>query len=610
MFGYIAFIWDETSCGQAETAQLLANLLQEGAKQWNGAFAVPGMRVFSCGQRAGSSEPYIFADNAGVLLGTAFKPLDDAAMSMPAKKSFCSDDTRQLLASSCRSLVDSCWGRYVAFAHDAASGKSWVLRDPTGGMPCYRASFRGIDLYFSSVEDCLRLGVLRFSINWESMAARVVFMLLQSRQTAINEVFEVLPGELVEINRGRVIHSFAWNPFLVARTEVIEDADFAIRELRRVAKACVHAWASCYTGILHKLSGGLDSSIVLGCLQDAPTGPSVTCLNYHSAGCDGDERDFARLAARRAGCRLLEWERQSDVRLEDMGRMERTPAPAFYLGPLQASRSEAHLAREVGAGAIFGGGGGDQLLYQAQAVFGAADYLRLKGIDRRFVSVSLDAAHLSRSSIWHVMREAIRNCAPGARFDPGEDAFRHRALVTDETIASVRNGNRFEHPLFASIGNTPPGKLWHVYGLSFPQEYYDPLGAHDDPEQVEPLISQPLVELCLRTPTYVLINGGWDRSIARQAFRPDVPLEILRRRSKGGMEENAQEILLRNVDAARELLLDGHLVKQGLLDRNRVEEVLSGRPTRIVGAMGEIFDHLGAEAWLRSWTTAAPGSFH
>lgn len=99
-----------------------------------------------------------------------------------------------------------------------------------------------------------------------------------------------------------------------------------------------------------------------------------------------------------------------------------------------------------------------------------------------------------------------------------------------------------------------------------------------------------------------MIEGGWDRSIARQAFKDDVPVEIIRRRTKGGMEESAQEILSRNLETARELLLDGFLVREGILDRYRVEEALSGRPTEVSAPLVELYDHLSVEAWLRTWS--------
>jgi asparagine synthase (glutamine-hydrolysing) len=601
VFRYIALVWDEMNRPQAQAAQLLVSRLQSSARIWSTALHVPGMHVLYADARPGSTEIHRLNGVDGVVLGTVFEPCTEFSAGALPKKNFSALESQRILASGCRALIASCWGRYVALAHDAATHKSYVLRDPNGGLPCYRACFHGIELYFSSVEDIAALGLLQFTVNWDYIAARVVFVFLHARETALNEVTEVLAGELVQIDRGASTRSFAWDPLGIARTDVIENVDFAAKELRRVALTCIRSWAACYANILHKLSGGLDSSIVLGGLQDMPSRPTLTCLNYYSAGSNSDERTYARMAANRAGVPLLEQERSSALRIEEMLSIARSAAPTFYLGPLQTSRQEARLAREIGATAYFGGAGGDQLFYQAQGILTAADYLRMHGLNRRFVAVSLDAAHLEHCSIWHVMHEAYkrRRSLPPWSARPGLAA--HRKLVADRTIATALQRGGFTHPLFESVQAVPPGKLWQAYAVSMPPEFYDPLGAPEDPEPVQPLLSQPLMELCLRIPTYVLTNSGWDRAIARQAFRGEVPREILRRRSKGGVEENTQEILTRNLATARELLLDGQLRKAGLLDPDRVAEVLSDRPTSIPGVASEVFDHLGTEAWLRLW---------
>jgi asparagine synthase (glutamine-hydrolysing) len=543
--------------------------------------------------------------SAGVILGTLFEPCKEGVDAPRRKTVFSATETDRILSTGCRSLVTDYWGRYVAFAHDASQRRSYILRDPSGGLPCLHASFRGIDLYFSSADDCASLGILDASINWEFIATRVACDNPCTRQTAINELSAVLAGEQVEIQRGRTTRSFAWNPLQVAGSNPIEDADVAALELRRLAKACTHAWAACYRGVLHSLSGGLDSSIVLGCLRDAGSRPAITCLNYHSRGCDGDERYFARLAANHAGCALLEWERDSTVRREDMLAMERSAVPRRYLDWLQVSRREARLAREIRADAIFSGGGGDELFYRTQGILGVADYLRMRGLNRRFIEVALDAAHLENCSLWHVFREALKHRRSRSRWNPCVEASDQRKLIAHHVRARARAPEGLGHPLFESVRNVPPGKLWHAFSLSAPQEHYDPCGSSENPERVQPLLSQPLVELCLRIPTYVLASKGWDRAIARQAFSEDVPREILRRRSKQGMHENMAGILKRNIDTARELLLDGHLVSERLLDRRSVEAVLSGSPIEDSDAAREILDHLSTEVWLRSWKSPA-----
>lgn len=603
MFRYVACVFDETDPAQTALAKSLSQRF--GLPEWASVLSVRGLQIFCADWRLGSSEVNILQQGRGAVLGTVFESCDEHAKTALPKKVFPASQSLQIVKSGCRHLVDHGWGRYVAFAHDESLQKSYVLRDPTGGLPCYRMPLGGLHIIFSNVEDIVGLGIATPSVDPEYIAARAVLVFMHGRSTALREVTEVLPGEHLEFHHGILKQSFAWDPLQIARTDILEDADVASIELRRVAKSCIHSWAACYDSILHRLSGGLDSSIVLGCLQDAPTHPALTCLNYYSAGHDSDERHYANIAANHASIELIEQERGSALRVENLLNIRRSVAPTMYLGPLQSSKSEARLARETGAGAYFGGNGGDQLFYQSLGALSVADYVQTHGVNRRLLEVALDAAHLEKRSIWQVLRQAFGHRKPALIDDSKVSRAAQRTLMNEDAIAAVLGRNTATHPLFESSRGTPPGKFLHAYGLSMPPEFYDPLGAPGDPEPVQPLLSQPLIELCLRIPTYVLTNSGWDRALARRAFRDDVPREILQRRSKGGVEQNAKQILMNNLQAARDLLLDGELVQLGLLDRNKLDEVLSDRPTRTAGAVSEVFDHLSTEAWLRRWKSAA-----
>lgn len=599
MFKYIALLWSESGSREPiDAAHTLAHRLQSNAA-WKPALLRPGLNVFCRDVRQGSSEIHLLQDAAGVILGTVFEQCEAAATSALPKKIFSADASRKAVESGCQSLIDTCWGRYVAFAHDSQKQCSYVLRDPTGGLPCFQLELGGLNVLFSSVQDVVELGLAHPEVDMDFIAERVAKLLVNSRQTALKGIRTLLAGERLELQSGRTKRHFAWNALEVAQHDVIEDRDLAARELRRITKVCVHSWAACYPALIHKLSGGLDSSIVLGCLQDAPAHPAITCLNYHDAGTASDERGFARLSAARAAVPLLERERTTAVQLDRMLDMTLSEAPTFYLGALQNGRAEAALAAEIGARAYFSGNGGDQLFYQAQGSLSAADYLHMHGVNRRFIEVSLDAALVEHRSIWYVMRNAYRQRRSPLAASSG--TMTQRALLGPAALKPAHEPQRFDHPLFLASGHFPPGKFLQAAGLCMPPEFYDPLGQPDDPEPVQPLMSQPLLELCLRIPTYVLTHSGWDRAAARQAFRADVPREILRRRTKGRLEDNVLQILGRNLPTARSMLLDGEMVRAGLLDRRAVEEVLSGRPTRTPATMGEIFDHLGIEAWLRKW---------
>lgn len=605
MFKYIALAWSESGSHESvDAAHSLAQRIQSSSA-WTPAFLRPGLNVFCRDLRPGSSDAYLLHDAAGIVLGTVFNQCDaDAASALP-KKVFSAQASREAVETGCQSLIDTCWGRYVAFAYDAGRQCCYVLRDPTGALPCFQLELHGINVFFSSIQDVVELGLVNPEIDMDFIAERVATLFVNSRQTALKGVSTLLAGERIAVQAGSVTRRFAWSALEVSQRDMIENRDFAAVELRRVSKACVHSWAACYPTLIHKLSGGLDSSIVLGCLQDAPAHPAITCLNYHSAGAASDERTFARLSAAQACVPLLERERAVAVQLDTMFDMVLSEAPTFYLGSLQNSRAEARLAAEIGARAYFSGNGGDQLFFQAQGTMSAADYLHLHGMNRKFIEVSLDAAQLENRSIWHIMRAAFRHRNPKPRQTASSANDPQRVLLGPAALRATRQSQQFSHPLFQRPERFPPGKFWQAAGLCLPPEFYDPLGRPDDPEPVQPLMSQPLVELCLRIPTYVLTHSGWDRAAARQAFKADVPREILRRRTKGGLEDNALQILARNLPTARSLLLDGEMARAGLLDRRAVEEVLSGRPTRTAATMVEVFDHLGVEVWLQKWKNRA-----
>jgi asparagine synthase (glutamine-hydrolysing) len=459
----------------------------------------------------------------------------------------------------------------------------------------------GIHMFFSYEEDFVGLRSCQITVNWNYVSAHAAFPLLQSRKTALNEINEVQPGERVALNRNGCTYDFLWNPLRIAATSPLVDPIEAADVLQRTTVRCVESWASSFDNVIHRLSGGLDSSVVLSCIANSPHRPRITCINYYSHGSNMDERAFARLGATRANCKLIEKEREIALRIEPMANIYRSAKPSFYFGYLISAAAERDAARENDAPAIFGGGFGDQLFYEP-GMYAASDYLQSEGLRQSFISVSLDAAQVERKSIWHILRHAMLDAVVGKRqWRISDEAGRGKKLICSDTLEAVAKSREFEHPWFRQPTILPTGKLFQIWLLSFPQPFYDPYMQEDDPERVEPLMSQPLIEVCLRIPTYVLIRGGRGRALARKAFASTVPPEIMARRIKGGLEQYTKEVWTRNLQFSREQLLDGFLVKERVLDRKKLEEVLSGRPTAVSPSPTELFCHLSTEIWLRKW---------
>jgi asparagine synthase (glutamine-hydrolysing) len=412
----------------------------------------------------------------------------------------------------------------------------------------------------------------------------------------------LLPGECLTIEQGRASKVSYWDPLDIARASVVENTDEAAAVLRTAVKTSVHTWAACHDSILLYLSGGLDSSIVLASLYDAPKRPHVTCLTEYSPGADSDEREYARLMTQHVGfCAQIEQLRNSDIPLQAMLNARLTPSPQGTHRRVEAARREAQLAHRCGASAVFSGSGGDQLFFQNSARLSVADFLVRRGVRIPLARLIYQAAQLEKKSVWRISRDALANALSPERFDPLTSIFEGQTLVsagTEDCISTARAARRAQRRRRPHI---PPGKLWHAYDVAPADCYYDPFGESGDPEQIAPLLSQPLIETVLQIPTYLLLADGWERGLARRAFEAELPPAIARRRGKGGIEEHLFDILQKNKEFARSLLVDGVLADRGLIDRDRVASALSDGPSGVLKGSAEIYVYLATEAWLRMW---------
>ncbi|MFN6985544.1 MAG: asparagine synthase-related protein [Rhizobium oryzihabitans] len=117
-----------------------------------------------------------------------------------------------------------------------------------------------------------------------------------------------------------------------------------------------------------------------------------------------------------------------------------------------------------------------------------------------------------------------------------------------------------------------------------------------------PLVAQPVVEACLRVPSWWWFAEGRNRAIAREACEGMLPDETLKRSSKGSPDSFVAELFELNRPMLRAMLLDGRLRAEGILDAQAVEQVLAD-PRPAVGAdYRRIMRLADVEAWAANWT--------
>jgi asparagine synthase (glutamine-hydrolysing) len=278
--------------------------------------------------------------------------------------------------------------------------------------------------------------------------------------------------------------------------------------------------------------------------------------------------------------------------------------PLSLLAYLLRSTVERRLAAERKATAVFTGDGGDSGFCSDSFPYAVTDYLRRHGPQPAALRLAAEVALRTERSTWAVLSSSMRRWLFGPQMREQLPALLMGSrLVSAQLRDSFAIPQGYPHPWFDRLRHVPWDVIRRLGVLVSTPEFYNVTNVADsEPEIVSPLYAQPAVELFLRIPIHVHAEGGRDRGLARRAFAREVPEPILQRQWKDRAPGFHSELLLRNLDLIREILLDGVLVSEGLLDRAAVEAALAPGPSKTDVLPVEIYRHLDVEIWARYWT--------
>ncbi len=593
---FIALSWESTDTrASAEVHRFAARLLSLGL------FAdvdTAGLAVFHDWPHDGPLRCQVLPGAAGVIFGGLFERRPGDCESR-APLNIDDDSARRAVATGGQHLLECYWGNFVAFLADREGHTRYVLRSVGAGVACYRLRRASVDILLSDLADLSALGIESLPVNWPYLAAFLRCTDIAVADSALQDVTEILAGECVQLSARGLQRRMLWNAASFLDHNDLESVPSAIAALRSTTQSCVEAWASVHKNILLHLSGGFDSAVVLGCLRRTRPCPRITALNRYSENPGEDERRYARVAARLSGVPLEEWcWEDADVRIRDrLAEVPMAPKPSIPALVQIEARARRELMERSRAESCWSGQGGDHLFFQFQTDLIVADFARARGLRPDLGAVVRDAARLTRkpyASLLHLAWKA--RVTQHAR----------RLLPLIESDASFLTPNDpgmnlpTPHPWVDPTSVAPPGKQLQIHALIELLQRHAPFARPDQALEVHPLISQPLIELCLRIPTWMAVRGGCSRALARAAFRDVVPPVIRHRNTKGGTSTFLTSIIRKDAHFIRELLLDGVLAKQGLLNRQAIDRHL-GKPQPIRPAQNlPLLGCVAAETWLRA----------
>lgn len=443
-------------------------------------------------------------------------------------------------------LLDRLRGMFAFALHDAASGETLLARDPLGIKPLY-VSDRGGRLAFASEIQALRLHGEDDRVDEEALASFLLWGSIAPPRTLYRDIRALPAGSWMRVGRDRVE-----GPTSYYRMEEElgcaqpMDPDEAARQLRDalVDSTRHHLVADVPVGAF--LSGGVDSSALVGLLAEVHGGPirAVTlCFDVP----DLDESRLAALAAQRYGAEhhpvLIKIEEIRE-RIPDAVRALDQPSidgiNTFFVAEAAARVGLKVAVSGVGGDELFGGYASFRRVPRFQAIHRAASPVPLLGraIERlgrgleglprtrrgaklaralAFGGDSLGAYYVERGLF--SPREAQALLAPeleGAlrTCDPRQELARRirvDGLPDDERVTALESRQYLEVQL---LRDTDAASMRHSL------------------EVRTPLVDRELLRAAARVPPRLRRAGPAKRAL-RESARPPVPPELWQRRKQG-----------------------------------------------------------------------------
>ncbi len=418
-------------------------------------------------------------------------------------------------------------------------------RDRIGIKPLYYAIVRQTLFFASEIKALLQVPEIDRRLSLDAVNAYLTFGYIPDPATIYEEIRQIPPGEMMIWEEGKGIVKPYWHlPVTPPPIHTPEEWKEALRHHLEEAVR-LHMVSDVPVGVF--LSGGIDSSGILGLVARQQTNPIETFSIGFEGNAFFDERPFAKMVAARYRTEHHEFVVRPDVRqilpdlIEafDQPFADSSAIPTYYVS--QMTRQQVKVA--------LSGLGGDELFGGYERYRGGLMAARFQSIPpgiRRGLMAGVSRLPDGGSSPWtgRIKRFVASTNLTGAAQYLSMIAFfsaeaRGRLIAPD-----ALSGERLLRPereaaaLFDSAADRPLlDKM-----LLFDQRHYlpgdlltltDRIGMFHSLEVRPPFLDHVLLTFAMQIPPELKIRGSQTKSILKSALADLIPAPLLHRGKRG-----------------------------------------------------------------------------
>lgn len=514
--------------------------------------------------------------------------------------------------------VEHLRGMFAFAIWDTRTRTLFIARDRVGKKPLYYTTRGGGLIFGSELKSLREHPEFRSDLNIEALDAYLTFGYVPDPLTIFRDVHKLPPGNYLTFKDGDAPVEQYWDfPYEHAQQNPARSEDECLEELRELLDEAVRLRMEADVPLGAFLSGGVDSSAVVGLMARHATQPVKTfSIGFHED--SHNELKYARIAAERFGTDHHEFivtPDICDIIDELVWHFDEPFADSSAIPTYMVSK----LARQHVTVAL-SGDGGDELF---------AGYTRY-ALDRKRSGF----ANLPRVVRQGVMQPLGRNLPHGAW---GRNYLHNVALdPLDRYIEDVSVFTRLNKPSLYT------GDFRRQLGTSEAAQRFRALAAHsraDDPldpllyldsktylpgdiltkvdrmsmavslEARVPLLDHKLVEfVCTRIPASMKMKGLETKHIFKRAVRDLVPAEILDRPKQGFGIPIDQWINQQLRERVRGTLTEPRTLQRGYIEPRYVKLLLDEHERGRRDHATELWTLFMLELWQRKFVDESRGN--
>jgi asparagine synthase (glutamine-hydrolysing) len=508
--------------------------------------------------------------------------------------------------------VEKLRGMFAFAIWDDRSKSLFLARDRVGIKPLYYSQTPNSVVFASEIKAILADPEMKAEVRPAMIDRFLTFDYIPGEETLFENIYKLAPGHSLTFRDGKSYKRQYWDLHFEPSPSTFRQAKSRLLHLLEESVA-LHMISDVPVGFL--LSGGVDSTAMLGFAAGKTSHPISSYTIGFSDPQTTDERPYARLAAQKYGSdhheTTINARQFAEFLPQYIWHMEEPvcepPAVALYYVSRLAKAFVKVLISGEGGDEAFAGYSNYRTLLWLQ---------RLKGLPtpmRQLFSASLslftrfasNGASVKSAEFLHSRLEDSyfsRTSSPSRFFNRQWQQFYSSdfAQNVDKRFSAyaatkyLRNGRRVG-PLDTML--YVDTKTWLPDDLLIKA---DKMTMANSIELRVPLLDHKILEFAASLPQNFKVHGFTTKYIAKKALSGRVPREILDRKKAGFPVPYEKWLRLDLKDWVHDLLLDSRTTARGYFQKSAVEQMLAD-DIRSGGYSKEIFDLAVLELWHREF---------